>query len=420
MGKTELAPNETKTRYLARQPILGPDKKVFAYEILSRFGPENYCRPEAQTAEHAVTMDELFLMGLKRMTNGLPAFLNCPREFLLGDYLALLPRESVVGEILETVEPDEQVLTACKRMKEQGYKLALDDYQDRPELQPLVELCDFIKVDFQSTGEDEQKRLAKKFRNWGIPLIAEKVETREQFETAKRMGYEYFQGYFFCRPEMVSRKKVPANSARYYRLLQATYRSDIDLVEIADLMKPEASLSYRLLRYLNSPAFPLRCDIHSIPHALALLGERAAKKWIWLVCVAGIGEGKPTELLKMPLLRARFCELLGPAAGMVVEANDLFLLGLLSMMDVLLERPMLEVLEELPVDEEIKQALRGEPGRFRRILEVALHYEAGQWEKLSDAPSMLKIKESLVPELHLKAVEWADEVLSDAPVPARH
>ena len=419
MGTTELVPNETKTRYLARQPILALDKKVFAYEILSRFGPENYCRPEAQAAEHAVTMDELFLMGLKRMTNGLPAFLNCPREFLLGDYLALLPRESVVGEILETVEPDEQVLTACRRIKEQGYKLALDDYQDRSELQPLVELADFIKADFQSTAEEELARLAGKFRNWGIPLIAEKVETKEQFEAAKSMGFEYFQGYFFCRPEMVTRKKVPANSARYYRLLQATYHPDIDLVEIADLMKPEASLSYRLLRYLNSPAFPLRSEIHSIPHALALLGERAVKKWISLVCVAGIGEGKPAELVKMPLMRARFCELLGQATGMLVEANDLFLLGLLSMMDVLLEKPMTEVLEELPVDEEIKQALRGEPGRFQRILEIALNFETGRWEKISEGLVLLGVKESLVSELHLKAVEWADEVLSEAPVPAQ-
>jgi len=148
---------------------------------------------------------------------------------------------------------------------------------------------------------------------------------------------------------------------------------------------------------------------------VTLLGERLLKKWIALVCVAGIGEGKPPELVKIPLLRARFCELLGEKAGMASQANDLFLLGLLSMMDVLLEKPMTEVLEDLPVNEEIKDALSGKAGNLRRILEVALEYDAGNWEKLSESSEALGLKEYAIPELHLKAIEWADEVLSETP-----
>jgi len=402
-------------RYLARQPIFHADKTVFAYEILSRFGPENYFRADAKGAQHASAMDELFLMGIQRMTQGLPAFLNCTREFLLGDYLALLPKEAIVGEILETVKPEEDVLAACHRMRDLGYRLALDDYEDRLEMKPFLDVADFVKVDFMLTGPDERVRLAKKFRNWGIPLIAEKVESEEEFNSGVEIGYEYFQGYFFCRPQMVSRKEVPANSAMYLRLMQAIYKPETNLIEIAEILKQEASLSYRLLRYLNSPAFPLIADIHSIPQAVTLLGERLLKKWIALVCVAGIGEGKPPELVKIPLLRARFCELLGEKAGMASQANDLFLLGLLSMMDVLLEKPMTEVLEDLPVNEEIKDALSGKAGNLRRILEVALEYDAGNWEKLSESSEALGLKEYAIPELHLKAIEWADEVLSETP-----
>jgi len=402
-------------RFLARQPIFHADKRVFAYEILSRFGPENYFRAEAKTAQHTTAMDELFLMGIQRMTQGLPAFLNCTREFLLGDYLALLPKEAIVGEVLETVKPEEDVLAACHRIRDLGYRLALDDYEDRLEMRPFLDVADFVKVDFMLTGSDERARLVKKFRNWGIPLIAEKVETEEEFKSGVEMGFEYFQGYFFCRPQMVSRKAVPANSAMYLRLLQATHQPDTDLAEIAELMKQETSLSYRLLRYLNSPAFPLVADIHSIPQAVALLGERLLKKWIALVCVAGIGEGKPPELVKIPLLRARFCELLGEKAGMAREANDLFLLGLLSMMDALLEKPMTEILEDLPVNREIKEALNGQPGRLRQVFEVALDYDAGNWEKLAVSAVALGVKEYAIPELHLKAIEWADEVLSETP-----
>jgi len=402
-------------RYLARQPIFRVDKKVYAYEILSRFGPENYFRPEAMGAQHTNAMDELFLMGIQRMTQGLPAFLNCTREFLLGDYLSLLPKEAVVGEILESVRPDEAVLAACHRIRDMGYRLALDDYEDRLEMRPFLDVADFVKIDFMSTAPNERLRLVHKFRNWGIPLIAEKVETEKEFKNGVEMGFEYFQGYFFCRPEMVSRKAIPANSLMYLRLLQSIYRPDLDLTEIADLMKQEASLSYRLLRYLNSPAFPLIADIHSIPQAVGLLGERLLKKWIALVCVAGIGEGKPPELIKIPLLRARFCELLGEKSGMARQANELFLLGLLSMMDVLLERPMPEVLEDLPVNEEIKDALNGKPGRFRKVFEVALDYDAGNWEKLAESSTALGLKEYIIPDLHLKAIEWADEVLLETP-----
>ena len=288
-------------RFLARQPILTGRQSIFGYEILSRFGPENYCRMPVGEAANVAAIDELFVWGLKQIAVGLPAFINCTREFLLRDYLELLPREAVVAEILETVKPDEEVLAACRRMKRKGYRLALDDYEDSPEMEPFFELVDFVKIDFLLTDAEGRRRLADKFRRLGIPLIAEKVETLDQFHEALAMGYQYFQGYFFCRPQTLARREVPPNRVTYLRILQMFSSSQIDLEEVARLIKQEVSLSYRLLRYMNSPVFPVVGEVRSIPHALALLGENMSRKWLGVVCVGSMAGDKPGELVKLSL-----------------------------------------------------------------------------------------------------------------------
>jgi c-di-GMP-related signal transduction protein len=198
-------------RFLARQPILTRDRKFFGYEILSRYGPENYCAPTPGSFVSEKAMDELFLMGVRTITEGLPAFLNCNRDFLLNDFLILMPKELVVGEILETVTPDDEVLAACHRMKEQGYRLALDDYLDTPKTQRLLSVADFVKIDVLLTTFPEQQRLVDLCHHRQISVIAEKVETNEQFRRCSEIGYDYFQGYFFCRLQVVRRKSVPAN-----------------------------------------------------------------------------------------------------------------------------------------------------------------------------------------------------------------
>src|ERR1051326_530672 len=213
-------------------------------KFLSRYGPENYCRPPEGSRPDVNALDELFLMGLTQMTHGAPAFLNCTRDFLLHDYLQLLPEQTIVAEILESVDADTEVLAACRRMKKLGYRFALDDYDDRAALEPFFELTNYVKIDFLSTRFEEQRRLADKFHHLGIPLIAEKVETHEQFDRGRAMGYQYFQGYFFCRPEIVSRNEVRPNKAIYLRLLSAATQAELDLPNVGDLIEQELSLSY--------------------------------------------------------------------------------------------------------------------------------------------------------------------------------
>jgi c-di-GMP-related signal transduction protein len=415
-GAQSMPTTEKFNRFLARQPILTHEKKFFAYEILSRYGPENYFSAATGSPVSEKAMDELFLMGVRTITEGLPAFMNCTREFLISDYLTLMPKELVVGEILENVRPDMEVLAACQRMKEQGYRLALDDYYDLPETRAFLEFADFVKIDVLLTSVKEQARLVKSCHDLKIPVIAEKVETDAQFRRCVETGYDYFQGYFFCRPEMVRRRSVPANKTVYIELLQAANSTEFDLRNISQIFRRDVSLSYRLLRYLNSAAFAFRLEIHSIPHALTLLGEQAMRKWICLVSVAGLGDEVADGLLRLPLLRAMFCELIGKKIQMYQDTNELFLLGLLSVMDALLNMRMLDVLKEIPVDREIKKALLGRPSRYRPIFEVVLDYESGTWEQLSNSARRIGLHEEYLPDLYFQSVRWVTEVLAAAPV----
>jgi len=409
---------ESFNRFLARQPILTPQRDLYAYEILSRYGPENYCRPKPGSPVSESAMDELFLMGIRTMTDGLPAFVNCTRDFLMQDYLTLMPRELVVGEILETVAPDPDVLLACKRMKDLGYRLALDDYCDLPEMRPLLEFADYVKIDVLLMSVADQKRVVDHCRTRGVPTIAEKVETDQQFQICRELGYDYFQGYFFCRPQIVGRRSVPANKTIYLELLHAANEEVFNLHRISMIFKRDVSLSYRLLRYLNSPAFAFRMEIHSIPHALSLLGEHAMRKWISLVSVAALGDEVADSLLRLPLLRAMFCELIGKKLGMIREANELFLLGLLSVMDALLNVPMAVVLQDIAVNDDIRQALLGRNSRYRPIFEVVLDYESGTWEQLAESCQRCGLHENFLPDLYLQSVRWVSEVLTEIPVNA--
>jgi EAL and modified HD-GYP domain-containing signal transduction protein len=393
--------------FIARQPILSRNRGIFAYELLFRSGIENFCGRDDLDHASASMFDTTLMFGLRKLTGGRRAFVNCPRDFLLRDYISLFPRDQVVVELLETIEPDDDVVNACRRLKKEGYLLALDDFVDTPEWAPLVALADFIKVDLRATTRVVQRSLAARYAAKGIRMLAEKVETPQEYSRALEMGYSLFQGYFFCRPEILHRRAIPASKLAYLDLLQSVTAREFNMKVIASKIKHEASLTFKLLRYLNSAAFGLRAEIQSIPHALNLLGERELLKWIAIVAVGVLADGKPDELMTVPLVRGRFCELLAPHAWMPEHSNDLFLLGLLSVMDAILDQPLAVILGELPVRQEIKEALLKRSGVYREILDVAIALELADWEKVSGLASSLGILEEEIPALHASAVEWS-------------
>ena len=354
-------------------------------------------------------MDSLFLHGLETLTNHRKAFINCTQEMLVSDYTGLLPKDMVVVEILETVEPDAEVLAACRQLKQRGYCLALDDVNCSERLTALADLVAFIKVDLPTTTPEQRREMARLCAHHRIAALAEKVETHDEFCQTQAMGYHYFQGYFFSKPQIVSGRDIPAFKLNYFRILQAVQRPEIELEEIEAIVKTEQSLCFRLLRYLNSPFFGFRNGIHSIRHALTLLGARPIKLWTSLVVLASMCQDKPSELAVTCLTRAVFCESLAAEVRMRGQEAELFLLGLLSLIDAILDRPMPEIITQLAVSEEIKLALLHGGGRFGNVLSMVQAYEQGDWTNFQQLAATFRVDETNIPDLYLKAVEWAHQ-----------
>jgi c-di-GMP-related signal transduction protein len=351
--------------YVARQPILTVDEKVYGYELLFRDGIENHFREtDADTASRR-TLDTSLQMGLELLCDSRRGFVNCTRDTLLKDYMTLLPSTLAVVEVLESVPVDDLVVAALKRLKQAGYLVALDDFTLNDPREPLTEFADIIKVDIRQTTSEQYAVMITKYGSWLRHMLAEKVETREEFTAAKKAGFTYFQGYFFRPPEVLQAKEIPASRLNYLRLLSAVSQPELDPREFESMIKHEVSICYRLLRYLNSAAFGIKNEVHSVRHALALLGERKVRRWVRLVATLTIGENRSSELVAAAMVRARFCELLAPRIPH--SESDLFLMGMLSMVDAILEIPMISVLEAIPLDHETKALLLGAPANFDRF-----------------------------------------------------
>jgi c-di-GMP-related signal transduction protein len=395
---------------VARQPILTVDEKVFGYELLFRDGVEDFFRHADPDMASRSTLNTAMLLGLDVLCDGRRAFVNCTRDILLKDYITLLPSEQAVVEVLETVPADDLVVAACRRLKEAGYTIALDDFAVNDPREALTDIADIIKVDIRETSEADAAAMVKRYGPWRCRMLAEKVETHGEFLTAKKAGFLYFQGYFFRRPEILTAHEIPANRLNYLRMLKAVSQPELDVREIENLVKSEAALCYRLLRYLNSAAFGFATEIHSVRHALAILGEREVRRWIRLVATLGAGQGKTSELVLSAMVRARFCELLSPKIPH--GDSDLFLMGLLSLMDAILEIPMSQVLDNIPIDQETKSVLLGGASRLRLFYQLMLAQESGEWKTASDLTTQLHITESEVAECYWQAMQWAREVSS--------
>jgi len=395
-------------RFVARQPILDRSQNVFGYELLFRNGVEDYFNADPELAARS-TLDSSLLYGINMLCDKRRAFVNCTCEVLFKDLITLLPPHQTVAEILETVKPEDRVIAACKRLKAAGYLIALDDFAPNDPRLPLVEFADIIKVDIRATRPEERAGMMRRFGSAACKMLAEKLETPHEYRQARDMGFVYFQGYFFCRPEIVIGREVPASRLHYIRLLEMVSRREMDMRELEKMLKQEASICYRLLRYLNSPLFGFPLEIKSIRHAIAVLGEREMRRWIRLVVTVGAAEQKCSELVLMGLARAHFCELL---SNQLQSNTDLFLLGLLSIMDAILEVSMEVLLEQLPVERETKRALLGQKSSLRPLYQLMLAQESGEWSQSSELAKQLKLPDEEVASTWWQALQWSQEATS--------
>ena len=395
--------------FLARQPIFDRRQEVFGYELLYRSGWENFCQqPDGDLATMEVIRHSLLIVGAEQVTHGRP-FINFTRHLLLNGTAHYLPKDLAVLEILEDVGVDPQIVKACRQLKDNGYLLALDDFiWPEYEHHPLTELADFIKVDFQKNTDAAKQCIVARFANQPVKLIAEKTETRRQFQQALELGFPYFQGYFFSEPEIVSRQDIKGRRLAYLGLLRELSRKTLDFIALEKVIQRDTSISYKLLKYLNSAFFGWRHEITSIRHGLQLLGEVEIRKWAALVTLMELSRGKPPELLRLSLLRARFSEALAVKANLASHKAELFLLGMFSLMDVLIGRPLAELLEDLPLTDIVKDALLGKKNLYRQLFDLGLSYETGDWPQVAHLAQQLGIPEQSLPELYAEAIRWVE------------
>ena len=397
---------------VARQPIFDRKQKVVGYELLYRSGMVNgYDATDGTEASLAVIGNTFLFLGQRIVAPPSRAFINLTRDLLLNGIAGMLPAKSTVLEILEDIEPDETLMGVCRELKEAGYTLALDDYTIGNEIQhPLLELADIVKVDFMQNSGEECRVLVQNYVNDHRKLLAEKVETADAFKAALAMGYSFFQGSFFSKPVIVSGRTIPGYKLNYMRLLRETNRRELDFHTLEQVIKQDVTLCYTLLKYINSAYFGLRHQITSLLHALALLGEAEVRRWASIVLFTLTGADKPPQVVVRSLIRARMGELLAGEVGLKGHESELFLLGLFSMVDVLVGRPLEEILEGMNLSKEVTGALLGEQNGYRDLYELVVSYESGQWEQYAEHASTLNLDPERIPEIYVEATEWADEI----------
>jgi EAL and modified HD-GYP domain-containing signal transduction protein len=395
-------------RYVARQPILDLRGRVHGYELLFRAGPEAVFRGDGDFATRTM-LDNSVLFGMDKMTGGLPAFVNCTAQALTERLVDVLPPSMTVLEILETIDPTPEVIGACRKLKETGFRLALDDFTWSPKWEPLVALADYIKVDFMLLDASAREQLRRKLKNAAVALIAEKIETQEDYKQACKEGFTYFQGYYFCRPVLMKGRRIPANRLFHIRLLELLRHDPMDLREVGKLVKLDASLAYRLLRLVNSPMCAVRQEVRSIEAALVAVGEDAFRRIATVAIGSELNANRPPEILRMAFVRGRFCEV--AATLCALDPTEQYLLGVFSLLPAMLEVSMAELAPALPLREKIREALTGVLSRDGSLLMWAERYEHGDWVRCDAIAQSYGLNQEELVRCFQEAVVWAESTL---------
>lgn len=400
--------------YAARQPILDVDKNLYAYELLFRDGVDNvFPGIDEDEATTRIIEGSQFNLGIEHLTGNKPAFINFTLDTILKNYPTMVSPNSLVVEILETVQPGKRLLESVKELKDLGYVIALDDYEHKPVWRHFFPFVDLIKIDLRAMSFDEIEQVIADISDFPkIKLLAEKVETSEEFEKCKELGFQYFQGYFFSKPELVKTKTLSPAQMTLAELLYETSTPDVDLPKITQIFERDVNLSYKLLRYTNSAAFKRRTEISTIKQALVVLGKYELKKFLSLLFTASVSSDKPIELLKLAMVRARFCENLAAIEG-GADTSMAFLTGMMSLIDAILDQDIEKVMEQLPLSAEIKEALINKEGILAEYLSLAVAYEKGEWENEKAIEAKLKLSERQVPATYANAIDWAAEQMQN-------
>jgi c-di-GMP-related signal transduction protein len=406
--------------FVARQPIYTKKKEVVAYELLYRNNMENqFFEIDGDIATTDVIINSYINIGLDKLSNGKPCFINFTENLLNIKLPTYFNPNEIVIELLETIELNPELLIIIKELKSKGYKIALDDFvldRNNPHAITLLELADIVKVDFRITTEQERQLIEALSLKYKFKLLAEKIETLEEFEIAFNKGYDYFQGYFFSKPVILSTRDVPEYVRNYFVIINHLLKNEPDIGTISRLIEQDLSLSYKLLKLMNSSALRPVSKINSIRQAIVRLGFKELIKWLYILSLRGNPNEKSEwskELFYTSLLRARMCELLTHHINKAKESSSYFLTGMFSIVDALLGMKMEVILEVIPLQEDICEALKGAPNFMKTTLDLTLSIEKGVWEDVKVNCNQLLITEEVALTCYNEAFNWAIELMGE-------
>jgi c-di-GMP phosphodiesterase len=387
--------------FIGRQPIFNAHLDVVAYELLFRDTTENRARIlDGDRATARVFSNAFMELGLDLVTGKHPALINMTRDFVMGDFARLFPQERVLLEILEDVHVDAELVERVRALRNEGYRIVLDDFVYRDDLKPLVELAHMVKLDVRILDRNELREHVKVLRKYPLQLLAEKVETHDELQYCKDLGFHYFQGYFLSRPQLIQGRRPPADRLALLRLLARVNDPRVDIDDLEKIIAADISLAYKLLRYINSAFFSTSAKVSSIRHALVFLGLRLVRAWVNLVILSGIVD-KPSELVATGMIRAKMCELLATEAQSDrVEAA--FTVGLFSILEALMDQPMADILAELPLDDELTGALKNRSGKLGEIVACVVAFERGEWENVRHG----ELTSVQIQKCYFEALKW--------------
>jgi c-di-GMP-related signal transduction protein len=400
-----------EVRYVARQPIMDAQGRVHAYELLFRDGSDSVFRGDGAIASRTI-LDDTVLFGLDRYTNGLPAFISCSAETLTERLVMVLPPAKTALLIPAGAQPTPQLIDACEELKASGFRLALDDYAGNPKLQSLLECADYICADFSSLGSDARQNIREQFSRLSVSKIARKVQTQADYEQAAFAGFTLFQGDYLCHPVLMKDRKVPNNRFLNFELLRHLNREPVDLRRVSELVQRDPSLTYRLLRLVNSPFCALRQEVRSIESTLLILGEATFRRIATLAILSELNSGQPAEILQMALLRGRFCALASELCPL--DSAEQYLLGLLSLLPAMLGLPMEALTPSLPLRAEVRDALEGAATPERSLLAWLEFHERGDWPACDVIAQANSLNADHLICCYADAVAWARTTLLSA------
>ncbi|MEA3466453.1 MAG: HDOD domain-containing protein [Thermodesulfobacteriota bacterium] len=393
--------------FIGRQPIFDRNIKVYAYELLYRHGFVNYAQIDDDDAASGTVLVNLLLeIGLDNLVGKHKAFCNFTRGSLLQEQDLSFAADRLVIEVLETVEAEDEIVQAVRGYAERGHMIALDDFVYREELRPLVEIADLIKIDVMDLGMEgtaEQVKILRTIKP-SLKFLAEKVETKEEFQQCLDLGFDYFQGYFFSKPVVVTGKKMPPARIAMLQLMSELQDADVSMERIEEIIQTDVNMSVKLLRQVNSSYYGLINEVTSIRHAIVRVGLQHIRTWASVLIMGSVSD-KPDELMTMALVRGKMCELIAVQQSSRQETSY-FTVGLFSLLESILDAPMEQILKELPLSDEINQALLNGEGRMGKVLHCVQDYEQANW----DAVSASGIAKEDVVDDYWEAIAWAEFV----------